>query len=71
MFVWRANAAEQIEAAMREPFEGITRAAVAQDEWIMEALAMLKVGRDKGDDAKTIMRHVLAGFMLRVIGGKP
>lgn len=34
----------------------------------MQALAMLKVGRDRGDDAHVIMQHVIAGFLLDCAG---
>lgn len=37
-------------------------------EVILEALAMLKVGRDKGDSAEVIMSRVIAGMIFRFHG---
>lgn len=41
-------------------------AAFSKDpEVILESLAMLKVGREKGDSAEEIMAHVIASALLR------
>jgi hypothetical protein len=63
IIVWQANAAEQLEAAMRTPMLEHMKELLASDAVMMDALALLKVSREKGDDAITSIRFVLAGFV--------
>lgn len=48
--------------------ESVLRMACADDALMDECLAFLKVGYEKGDDLREIMRHVCGNFALRAFG---
>lgn len=54
--------------SVRKPIEERIRDFSLDPKNVMEALAMVKVGRDKGDSPEVIFAHVIGNILLRFHG---
>lgn len=71
VFVWAANAQEQLEAAFLPWMENLIRKSAKDDDLIDESLYMLKIGYERGDPIKEVVRRMIAGFCLRMMNIDP
>lgn len=68
VFVWKANAAEQIEAALRETMLPHIHSFASQPENQSQLLALLKVGWENHDPSWRIAQIVAGATLLDFFG---
>lgn len=67
-FVWKANAAEQIEAALRETMLPLVHGFANQPENQSQLLALLKIGWENHDPSWRIAQIVAGATLLDFFG---